>query len=391
MSTVTQSKLDSLLERCETLYEDLALGYVAAWKKKTGGKAIGYMPVYVPRELIYAAGVLPVGIMGGGDQIEIIKGDAYFQSYICHIPRSMVELGLSGHLDALDGMMFPAICDVIRNLSGIWKMMFPDKESIYVDFPQEFSPEIGGMFYKGELEHIKARLEALSGRNATRDRLKEAITLYNRNRELVGRLYRYRVEKPWQVSTSDVYLLLRAGNILDVAEHNQMLEDYLALVPELDRKLRDNSRIILTGSFCEQPPLGLIRSLERAGSYIVDDDFVLGSRWVEGDIPTVGDPLDNLVTAFLNHTMAGPFKYQPEDKGVQLLRSFEDNKADGVIFCAPSFCDPALLDRPMLQRFLDRHQVPYTSFKYAENTGQFQIIREQAGTFSDSIKLWGEV
>jgi benzoyl-CoA reductase subunit C len=32
--------------------------------------------------------------------------------------------------------------------------------------------------------------------------------------------------------------------------------------------------------------------------------------------------------------------------------------------------------------------VPWTAFKYAENTGQFQVIREQAGTFADSIKLW---
>jgi benzoyl-CoA reductase subunit C len=47
-------------------------------------------------------GVLPVGIMGGGD-IEIIRGDAYYQSYICHIPRSTIELGLDGSLDCSTG------------------------------------------------------------------------------------------------------------------------------------------------------------------------------------------------------------------------------------------------------------------------------------------------
>jgi len=61
-----------------------------------------------------------------------------------------------------------------------------------------------------------------------------------------------------------------------------------------------------------------------------------------------------------------------------------------VIFAAPSFCDPALLDQPMLQDGLDRRSVPWTAFKYAENLGQFQVIREQAGTFADSIKLWSE-
>ena len=64
--------------------------------------------------------------------------------------------------------------------------------------------------------------------------------------------------------------------------------------------------------------------------------------------------------------------------------------AEGVIFAAPSFCDPALLERPMLQNALDAADIPYISFKYAENSGQMQPIREQAGTFADSIKLWGE-
>ena len=391
MTTLTVTELDEILAYCDELYKDLSLDYVTEWKRKHDSKAIGYLPVYVPRELIYAAGMLPVGIMGGGDQLEIIKGDAYFQSYICHLPRSTVEMGLSGRLDALDGMMFPAICDVIRNLSGIWKLMFKDKESFYVDYPQNFDPEIGGAFYKGELEYMGGRLANISGRTITDEALSEAIELYNHNRKLVKACYRLRSDKPWVLPTTELYLLLRAGNILDVREHNDMLTRYLQLAEDREAFLRDNSRIVLTGSFCEQPPLGLIRSLERAGCYIVDDDFVLGSRWIIGDISPHGDLFENLSTAFLTDTMAGAFKYQPQDKGQQLLDSFRDNKADGVIFCAPSFCDPALLDRPMLLRFLDQHKVPYTSFKYAENTGQFQIIREQAGTFADSIKLWGEV
>ena len=44
----------------------------------------------------------------------------------------------------------------------------------------------------------------------------------------------------------------------------------------------------------------------------------------------------------------------------------------------------------MLQRALDRAHVPHTNFKYSENSGQFQGIREQAGTFADAIKLWSE-
>jgi benzoyl-CoA reductase subunit C len=65
-----------------------------------------------------------------------------------------------------------------------------------------------------------------------------------------------------------------------------------------------------------------------------------------------------------------------------------ENRAEGVIFAMASFCDPALLDRPILQDILTKHGIPHIAFKYAENSGQMQPIREQAGTFSDSIKLW---
>ncbi len=84
--------------------------------------------------------MLPVSILGGGDRLEIIRGDAYFQSYICHIPRSTIELALSGRLDVLDGMLFPSICDVIRNLSGMWRCSIRTGTSATSIFPQNFDP-----------------------------------------------------------------------------------------------------------------------------------------------------------------------------------------------------------------------------------------------------------
>ena len=109
-----------IIARCEALYEDLDFTAARKWKEADPSrKVIAYMPVYVPREIIHAAGMLPLGIMGGGDGLEVIHGDAYYQSYICRIPRSTIELGLSKRMDFVDGMLFPSICDVIRNLSGM--------------------------------------------------------------------------------------------------------------------------------------------------------------------------------------------------------------------------------------------------------------------------------
>jgi benzoyl-CoA reductase subunit C len=381
----------AIVARAQDLFEDLSFSAAREWKAADPArKVIGYLPIYVPRELVHAAGFLPLGILGGGDQLEVIHGDAYYQSYICRIPRSTIELGVSGRLDFVDGMLFPSICDVIRNLSGMWKTMFPSVYVRYFDVPQNYRDDIGGNYYVNELTELKQDLEKLRGKPITDHELRESIALYNDNRRLVRDLYALRAQRPWQAPATEVYLVLRAGLVLPVEQHSQMLRDYIAAANAETRPKHDNCRIVLTGVFCEQPPYNLIKSLELAGCYVVDDDLLLVTRWLTADVPAVGDPLRNLALAFLHHSESTAAKYEPSlrEKGQHLVRAVRRSGAEGVIFACPSFCDPALLERPMLQHVLKDADIPYIAFKYAENSGQMQPIREQAGTFSDSIKLW---
>jgi benzoyl-CoA reductase subunit C len=387
------TRTSEIITRCEALFDDTNFTVARDWKDaEPGRKVIGYMPIYVPREIIHAAGMLPLGILGGGERLEVIHGDAYYQSYICRIPRSTVELAVTKRLDFVDGMLFPAICDVIRNLSGVWKLMFPDVYSRYFDVPQNFEDDIGGVFYANELKEICHDFSELAGREITDEALLASIALYNENRRLTGEVYDFRAKQPWKASTSEIYLLMRAGMVLPVEEHNRMLVDFLAAVEAEDRPMRDNCRVLVTGAFCEQPPLNLIKSIELSGCYVVDDDFMLVNRWLLGDVPVSGDPIASLASAFIHNSTETAAKYEPdvERKGLYLVEAVKKSGAEGVIFAAPSFCDPALLDRPMLQNVLKRHDIPYVAFKYAENSGQMQPIREQAGTFADSIKLWSE-
>jgi len=383
--------VQQIVERCQTLFDDLHFNVVKEWKAAVPGrKAIGYMPVYVPREIIHAAGMLPVGILGGGDSLEVIQGDAYYQSYICRIPRSTIELGLTGRLDSLDGMLFPSICDVIRNLSGMWQILFKDKYVRYIDVPQNYDDEVGGKFYMEEMQVLREDLGKMAGKPITDEALNASIAVYNENRAAIRELYAYRAAKPWQAPTSELYLIQRAGMVLPPEEHTKLVREYIAATDAVPRAKRDNARVVINGTFCEQPPLTLIKSVEMAGCYIVDDDFMLVSRWLLDDVPTNGDPLRELSKAFLHRSATTAAKYDArrEDKGQYLLKQVKTMGAEGVVFSAPSFCDPALLERPMLQDVLTQHKIPHTAFKYAENTGQMAPIREQAGTFADSIKLW---
>lgn len=380
-----------IVAACDAIFEDLSFAKAREWKAAVPGrKVIGYMPVYVPREIIHAAGMLPLGILGGGADMEVIHGDAFYQSYICRIPRSTIEMAINGKLDFVDGMMFPSICDVIRNLSGIWKLLFKDKYVRYFDAPQNFREEVGGVFYANEMRELQAGLANLAGRAVSDDDIRRSIAVYNENRRWVNRVYDFRADFPWKAPSAEVYLLMRAGMVLPPEEHTLLMREYLAAAEAANRPMRDNCRVVLTGAFCEQPPLNLIKSLEMSGCYIVDDDLMLVSRWLLTDVPTEGDPIDNLSRAFLLHSAETAAKYEADAarKGSYLIDSVRKRKADGVIFAAPSFCDPALLDKPMIISRIEPLGIPYIHIQYAENSSQMQPIREQSGTFADSIKLW---
>ena len=388
---MTPRPVGEIVADCEAIFEDLSFAKAREWKAAVPGrKVIGYMPVYVPREIVHAAGMLPLGILGGGADMEVIHGDAFYQSYICRIPRSTIEMAINGKLDFVDGMMFPSICDVIRNLSGIWKLLFKDKYVRYFDAPQNFRAEVGGVFYANEMRELRDGLAKLGGREISDGDMRRSIAVYNENRRWVNRVYDFRAASPWKAPSAEVYLLMRAGMVLPPEEHTLLMREYLAAAEAANRPMRDNCRVVLTGAFCEQPPLNLIKSLEMSGCYIVDDDLMLVSRWLLEDVPTEGEPIENLSRAFLLHSAETAAKYEPDvaKKGSYLIDTVRKRKADGVIFAAPSFCDPALLDKPMIISRIEPLGIPYIHIQYAENSSQMQPIREQSGTFADSIKLW---
>ena len=380
-----------LIKTARDLFEDLNYSYASEWKKKDDSrKIIGFLPIYIPKEILHAANILPVGIFGAGDRIPVIRGDAYFQSYICHLPRTVIELALNGNFDDFDGFIFPSICDVIRNLSGIFQIKIKDKFVRYLDFPQNFEKSIGGTYYRSELERLIVDFEEMNNVKITPEKLNASISLYNENRKLLQQLESFRENEPHKISAVDFYLVQRAGHTMSVEDYNAYLEKLLPLLKDSPNEKEDKIRVVVSGSFCEQPPLGLIKTIENAGCYIVEDDFQLGHRWFTKDInDTTDDPVDILIDSYLNDSTFSSAVYEGDKpKGDLLAVRVKELNADGVIFCAPSFCDPALLDRPLLERAMDRHHIKHSNFQYHENLGQFHVIKEQAGTFADMIKLW---
>jgi len=226
----------------------------------------------------------------------------------------------------------------------------------------------------------------------TTEALNHSIELYNINRRLIKKIYDIREEFPWRLTAEEVYYIVRAGLVITIEEHNEILKAVSDFILKETGEPMDKIKILVSGSFCEQPPVGLIKTIENAGCYIVEDDFMLGSRWIQGDVdPDTDDPLNALVEAYLNKSTFSSSVYDIDNpKEARLIDLANKRNVDGIIFAAPSFCDPALLDLPILEKACDEINLRYISIQYAENTGQFKNIKEQVGAFSDSIKLWGE-
>jgi benzoyl-CoA reductase subunit C len=379
--------MDGPANICEEIISDLKFSTVRNWKEQhPGGKAIGYFPVYAPVELIRACGMLPVGLNGAGDQLDIQYADARFGSFICSIIKTTLELGLTQHLEPFDGLLFSSICDSARNLCFVMKRNFPDLYIDFVHLPQNPNSSGSVDFLLTEYERVIDKLENLGGKHPTDDSLNEAITLYNENRRLTRQLYQLRASQPHLLSTAELYSLVRAGNFLPVEEHSSMLEESLASVSRRTGKRRDSIRIIIEGSFCEQPPLDLIRILEAAGCYVVDDDFVLGPRWFVDDVQVNGNPLRALAESYLNRSVYSSVRHdfrKPRHKA--LIEKVRRRNADAVLLLIAKFCEPAYFDYVLFKQELEREGIPHLLMEFEEKMFTFERLRTEIETFVESL------
>src|SRR3990167_10001607 len=205
---------EQILEQCRDLVGQ-PLGAVAErWKaERPGGRVVAAYPVWTPAELVHAAGMLPLSLLGGGTSVELTHADARFQSFVCSIAKSTLELGFQDIVKGIDGFVFSNICDVARNLSSIYHRNFPDVFVEYLHLPQNStSPGVVG-YAASELRRLAQGFEGAFGLKGTEPALAKSIETYNALRARVRALYAFRIAEPQRLSTTDLYIALRAATL----------------------------------------------------------------------------------------------------------------------------------------------------------------------------------
>ncbi len=383
---VVEEFFQSTLNQCESFIKDLHFSALREWKEKSGKKVVGYFPVYTPVELIDAAGAIPVGLYGGGNVIEISHADAVFGSFICSIVKSTMELCLNGALEFLDALFFSGICDSARNLSFVVERNFPEKRVLFLHLPQNLDSPAALPFLKSEYERAKAVLEELTGNRLTEDALRQSILKFNENRRLVRELYAIRRNRPGKLATYELYLLNRAGNFLPVEEHNALLQRVLQTLEERSTVERDRIRVLVEGSFCEQPPVEMLKLLDEVACHILDDDFVLGRHFIAQDVTTDGNVFEALAHAYLAKSRYSSVKHPGKKPRVeQFLEKVHSLGVDAVLFLYAKFCEPGLFDYVLFKDCLEKEGIPHLFIEFEEKMWTFDRVRLELETFVESL------
>ena len=127
--------------------------------KAQGKKVIGVLPYYAPEELVYAAGMVPMGIWGSNNKT-ISRAKEYCATFYCTIAQLALEMLLDGTMDDLDGIITPTICDTLRPMSQNFRVSMGDKMAvIFLAHPQNRFEDFGLQFCIDQYNNVKEELE----------------------------------------------------------------------------------------------------------------------------------------------------------------------------------------------------------------------------------------
>jgi len=372
--------LEEILWLCQETVEDPERLPANRWRA-AGGKILGHFQVYFPEEIAHAAGMLPVKLFGSKAEPQL--AGSRFGSYLCSILKTSLEQVLSGSLE-LDMFVSHPICDAARNLASIWGRNF-DYPCQILYLPQNPNSRFSAQYLRAEYERLQAVIESVAGKKISTSNLNHSLEIFNHNRELLRSLYEIKRNRPWKISMREAYVLTALGGIIPREEHNQILETVLPLVNARKAKKQDRIRVVFEGGFCEQPPLDLLHTIGQS-CYVVDDDLLIGLRWILDNVDGGDDPLQGLADAYLNNSSYSPVQHdlrKPKEK--MLLERIKNSDAGAAIIAAAKMCEPGLEEQTTYTRALDAEDIPYFLSEFEENMTSFEHLEIQLETFVENI------
>lgn len=357
--------------------------------KAQGKKVIGVLPYYAPEELVYAAGMVPMGIWGSNNKT-ISRAKEYCATFYCTIAQLALEMLLDGTMDQLDGIITPTICDTLRPMSQNYRVAMGDKMAvIFLAQPQNRFEEFGIQFSMDQYNHVKSELEKVCGHEITADAIYDAIAVYNKSRAARREFVKLANEHCDVITPTKRSAVLKAFFFMEKPEYTAKLEELnaeLKALPVCDWK---GTKVVTSGIICDNP--NLLEIFEKNNIAIAADDVAHESRSFRTDVPDgVSDPIRALALQFANMDY-DILLYDPQSsknrRGEFVANMVKESGAQGLILFMQQFCDPEEMEYPYLKKALDAANIPHIKLGIDQQMRDFGQAATAIQAFSDVLEM----
>lgn len=234
---------------------------------------VGTLCIYTPKELILAAGCVPVSLCGTR-QDAIPAAETVLPRTLCPLIKSTYGVLLEDscpYMSAADFVVADTTCDGKKKM---YELLAEHKELFLLQLPQ-CQGERQVEQWREELERLRAMLETRYAIAITNERLMDAIRLCTRERLALKAIFDAARHHPSPISGSD---LIEIGSRIGFVPERAMAAELLeAVAAELHQRIADGvaavaadaPRILVTGVPMGMGTQKVINLLEECGGAVV--------------------------------------------------------------------------------------------------------------------------
>lgn len=332
--------------------------------KENGRRIIGFFPGnYVPEELIYAAGAIPLCLNAGGDTPAAVSALEVVPHQICPFARAQIGerlLKRKPYYHMIDMLVAPVTCQHLKKVADIWEYYYDELEIFKLGIPHEYENEFEVEYYKIRLKMLKDKLEELTGSEITDEKLAGAIDLYNRMRRLLRGISRLRRASPPPVSAREFIELNHASFYADPVYMVDYLESlYRQLKERVEVEDDGSPRLLLIGPSIGDEDYQIIDLVSEAGGNIVIEEVCEGLRYCWNDIKPDNDLYRSLAEGYLVDRVPCAFMVNSSGKRLDfVLKLIEEYNVSGVIWYELLCCETYDTESYYFSRKLEERGIP---------------------------------
>jgi benzoyl-CoA reductase/2-hydroxyglutaryl-CoA dehydratase subunit BcrC/BadD/HgdB len=324
---------------------------VSRWRSLSGRKAAGCIPIYVPEEVLHAAGMLPVTIWGNEFAPASSAG---FPPFLCSVAGGIVSSIRSGIWKEIDAWVFPSTCDTLQNA---FEVLFPhtdERPRFPFVFPASAETPGAPEYMLDQVEAFREWAGKVSGREVSEGALDSSVRVYNENRRAFALLEERMVESPGSFTGMEFLRFASAGMVLPKEAHTKMLREALARSDAVSAETR--AKVFLTGILATVP---VMEALDAAGAAIVGNDLALGTRYYSGPTDEAGDMSLSLVRRHLRRDPCSTLHDVGRSRIEHLFDRFDGSGADRILLLRVRQCEPEFGEIPDMVDESRKRGIPF--------------------------------